>query len=318
MEKSSRREFVKQMLRAFGASAATAGAVWYFIRRGRAQKLAAQLKKPDYQLAIGKRELPHGIAIAEGGSPVNNLDSALARLGGMASFVAPGDRVLIKPNVGWDRAPEMAANTNPELVGALVRRCFAAGAAQVIVSDNTCNEATRCFLRSGIGPAAEAAGAKIIIPGKRDYLDADLGGELIAVRPVLKTLFEVDRLINVPIVKHHAASGLTIGMKNWYGIIGGLRAPLHQKMDQGIVELANFVRPTLTVVDAHRVLLRNGPTGGSLRDVKELRTLAVSTDPVAADAFGAALMKLTPGRLGYIGRAEKLGLGSSAYRRIMV
>ncbi len=258
------------------------------------------------------------ISVANGQGPEKNLAGALENIGGLGRYVKRGEVVLIKPNVGWDRTPAMAANTNPELIGALAGLCFKAGARKVIVTDNTCNEAKRCFLRSGIGAAAEQAGAQIMMPGKRDYCEADLGGKFIGLWPVLKILYEVDRVINVPVLKHHAGSGLTMSMKNWYGVIGGGRGRLHQKMDQGIVDLAAFVRPTLTVLDAHRVLLRNGPTGGKLRDVKELNTLAVSTDEVATDAFGAELMGRPRDSIGYISLAEKRGLGTAEYKRILV
>ncbi len=317
MDKTNRREFLKRTIKATAASLASGGAVWYFVGRGKRAARAAALSKPDYRKPLGGREYQRTLAISRGAAPRENLEGALDAIGGLKTLIAPGEAVLIKPNVGWDRAPEMAANTNPELVGALVTLCFKAGAKEVIVADNSCNKVERCFLRSGIGNAAAEAGARVLMPGKRDYCEADLGGEFVGVWPVLKVLYEVDRVINVPVLKHHSSSGLTIGMKNWFGVIGGFRGRLHQKMDQSIVDLAAYVKPTLTVLDAHRVLTGNGPTGGNLRDVKEMKTLAVSTDEVAVDAFGAELMGSPAERIGYIPLAEKRGLGRADYRSIL-
>ena len=190
----------------------------------------------------------------------------------------------------------------------------AAGAAEVIVSDITCNDPRRTFLRSGIRDAAEKAGAKVILPSEDDYINVDLGGKLLTGWPVLKYFVETDRLINMPIVKQHSLSTCTIAMKNLYGILGGQRHRLHQDIDQSIVDLAAFARPTLTVVDATRVLLRNGPQGGSLGDVAEEHTVICATDQVAADSRSAEFLGYTGDEVSHIKLAQETGLGTVDYR----
>jgi uncharacterized protein (DUF362 family) len=224
--------------------------------------------------------------------------------------------VTIKPNIGWDRTPAQAANTNPMLVAEMIRLCFEAGAAEVIVSDISCNDPRRCFLRSGIRDAAEKAGAKVFLPTDDDYLQLDMKGEILTQWPVLKHFVETDRLINMPIVKQHSLSSCTIGLKNLYGIIGGRRNRLHQEIDQSIVDLASFCRPSLTVVDATRVLLRGGPQGGSLDDVAIEKSVICATDQVAADARGAEFLGLQPERVSHIVLAEKSGLGRLDYHSV--
>jgi len=237
----------------------------------------------------------------------------------MGRFVSRGDVVLVKPNIGWDRTPEQAANTNPDVVAEIVRQCLQSGAKRVIVTDVSCNEARRCFQRSGIADAARRAGAEVILPEPSRFKEVDLQGEVLGRWQVFDAFLNVDKIINVPIAKHHALTGTTLGMKNWYGILGGSRNQLHQKIHESLVDLADFIRPTLTVVDCYRILLRNGPTGGNLEDVLLKKTLVASTDPVAIDAYVAkAFWNLDADALPYLGMAAKRGLGTLDFEKLRV
>lgn len=242
---------------------------------------------------------------------------ALAEFGGMGTFVAKGDVVIVKPNIGWDRLPEQAANTNPELVAALVRACIAAGAAKVLVTDISCNAPERCFQRSGIALAAREAGAEVEYPSASRYVDVEMGGTVLGRQKVYRPFMEATKLINVPIAKHHGLCGTTLAMKNLYGILGGNRSRLHQDIHESLADLGNFLRPTLTILDAFRVLERNGPQGGNLSDVRMEKTLVASTDPVALDAYAAETwFGLTPDKLPYLALSEAYGLGTPAHRNI--
>ncbi len=247
--------------------------------------------------------------ITRGQDPRKNVEAAISRLGGMDLFVAKGDVVLIKPNIGWARREEQAANTNPHVVAALVESCLKAGAKQVLVTDNPVNDAARCFTRSGITEAVTQAGGKIILPAQTNFHMVKIPGKL-GRWPVLEPFITATKIINVPIVKHHSLTQATLGMKNWYGILGGRRNQLHQRINDSVVELAVLMRPTLTVMDATRMLMRNGPTGGSLADVKRGDALAVSLDPVAVDAWAATLLGADPDQLAWLtlGQQKKLGV----------
>jgi uncharacterized protein (DUF362 family) len=240
------------------------------------------------------------------------LLEAIAISGGIARFISKGDIVTIKPNIGWDRTPEQAANTNPILVAAMAELCFEAGAKKVVVTDVSCNEPRRCFQRSGINTALEGSKVEIVLPQDQGFIDIDLKGEALGVWPVLRPFLECDKLINIPIVKHHSLSSVTIGMKNWFGVLGGARNRLHQNIDTSIADLADFFRPTLVIVDATRVLMRNGPVGGNLADVEIHDTVIVGTDQVAADSFGCKFLGVNPSDIGFIIAAQKRGLGKSA------
>jgi len=253
------------------------------------------------------------LGVATGKDAAAITVAALASLGGMSKFVSPGDVVVIKPNVGWDRKPAQAANTNPDVVASLVRECLKAEAKKVIVTDNTCNNARRCFLHSGIEKAVKEAGGEVRIPEVRRFEKVDVGGQLVKMWPVDPVVMEADVRINVPIVKHHGWRGLTLGMKNWYGAIGGNRGRLHQDVNQSIVDLAAFFKPDLVVLDAYRILLRNGPQGGNLKDVKMMGTVAACTDQVSIDAYGASLFGHDPRELAFIAMAEKAGLGTADF-----
>jgi uncharacterized protein (DUF362 family) len=253
-------------------------------------------------------------AIARGAPPATLTRRALDALGGMRRFVAPDQRVVVKPNIGWDRAPEQAATTHPEIVATLVALAREAGAGEVLVMDHTCNDARRCYARSGIEQAAREAGARVIHLRQGRGVEMEIGGQRVRSWPVFRELREADVLINVPIVKHHGLCRATLGMKNWFGAVDGRRNQLHQDVAHSCVDLAAFFRPALTVLDATRILLRNGPQGGNLEDVAHPRTLMAGTDPVAVEAFGGSLLQLSPADLPQIALAEARGLGRADWQ----
>ncbi len=312
-----RRDFLIRSGRV-GAGVAAACGLGYWLH-SRSQHPGRELSASqvrNYRVDIGS-ELPR-MAVASGGAPDALALAAMAALGGMGKFVSRGDVVVLKPNIGWDRVPQQAANTNPDLVKSLVEQCFQAGAKKVVVTDVSCNDPRRCFMRSGIARAAESVGATVLLPEERKFRDYRLNGELLSVWPIYTPILEADKIINVPIVKHHNLSRVTIGMKNWYGILGGRRNQLHQNVDVGIADLATFVRPTLTVLDAYRVLMANGPQGGNLNDVKLVKTVVAGVDPVAIDAFGASFLGLKAEQIPYIVIGHQRGLGNMNYAELQV
>jgi uncharacterized protein (DUF362 family) len=300
----SRREALLRLSStAIAAAAVGAGAIVFHDRR-RVSAEAASI--PDWRLPLP--EAAPGAVAAHGPDPAANVRRAVAALGGMENLVRRGEVVLIKPNIGWDRLPEQAANTDPEVVAELVRLCRGAGARRVIVTDLSCNDPARCFARSGIAAAAAAAGAEVVAANRLHMVPAALSG-LSAGLPVIEEMLHADRVINVPVVKHHSLSEVTIGMKNWLGVLGQGRNRLHQDINRALAELCATFRPTLTVVDATRVLVANGPVGGSLADVRAVGAVAVGTDPVLCDAWGASLLGHAPESLPFIAEAERRGLG---------
>jgi len=307
-----RREFIKRSGQALGLAVITGGTGLFFHNRESVAYQQLVATTTDFTVPADPK-LPV-LTLAENQDHIAALQASLDAIGGIERFVKKGEKVTIKPNIGWDRTPEQGADTNPVLVGEMVRLCLAAGAAEVIVSDVTCHFAPQCFLRSGIQEAAEKAGAKVILPRDEDYIKTDLKGEMLTVWPVLKHFIETDRLINMPIVKNHSLSRCTIGMKNLYGILGGRRHQLHQQIDQSIVDLAKFMPPTLIVVDATRVMVRGGPTGGSLDDVVVRNSVMCATDQVAADSRGCEFLDMEGSKVGHIALAEKSGLGRIDYR----
>jgi uncharacterized protein (DUF362 family) len=313
-----RRELIRQWVPPALVGAALAGLGFGFSDRAgrhRAPSVESLPRPRDWRVAADE---PGRLAEARGRGPVANFDLALAALGGIEAFITPGDRVAIKPNCAWDRTPQQAANTNPELIHEIVRQCRTAGASTVTVVDNSCHDPNRTFVRSGIEAAARDAGAAVAHQRNAGTVRLDLGGTTLGVWEVLRPLAEADRVINVPVVKHHSLCRATIGMKNWIGAVVGRRSNLHQRINQVCAELGAAFRPTLTVVDATRILTGGGPTGGSLALVKPMDAVAVSTDPVAAEAWGAGLLDLTPEQLPHIAIAARLGLGTPDWKSVSV
>lgn len=309
----TRRDAMLQLLRASSLAAIT-GSVGYWLskRSHKPEPAPAERGKRDHRVDPGERA--PALAVVRGGEPRELVQRALADLGGMGRFVRRQDVVVVKPNIAWDRTPEQAANTNPDLVGEVVRQCWGAGARRVIVTDVSCNEPRRCFQRSGIAAAARAAGAEVILPDPEMFEEVELGGSVLKKWPVFTPFLEADKVLNLPIAKHHNLTGATLGMKNWYGILGGERNRLHQQIHESLADLANFMLPTLTIMDGYRVLQRNGPTGGNLEDVVLKKTVVAGTDPVALDAYVAkAFWDLDAEKLPYLTMAAERGLGQVDY-----
>lgn len=249
------------------------------------------------------------LALVQGDDPARIAREAVSALGGIGRFVAKGDVVVIKPNIGWDRTPEQAACTNPDVVKALVELCVEADAKQVIVMDNTINPARRTYVRSGIASAAKEAGAKVPYVNPHHLKKMALNGEWFKEWEVYTDFVEADKIINVPIAKTHSLSRLTMGMKNWLGAVGGPRNQLHQGLDYAMIDLARFFKPTLTVLDGYRILLRNGPQGGRLSDAQLHKSVVAGTDYVAVDAMGATFFDIEPAELPYLQLASEREIG---------
>jgi uncharacterized protein (DUF362 family) len=231
----------------------------------------------------------------------------------MKRFVSENEVVWVKPNIAWSAPPKQAANTNPDVVATVVSMCYEAGASRVRVSDHTTHKAQRTFPRSGIQQAAESAGAEVSILDQRKFKRMELGGEVLREWEVYADIVEADKLINVPIVKHHSLCRATLGMKNLMGAVGGRRSRFHQDLSNTVADLAAFLKPDLVVMDAVRVLTGNGPIGGNPSDVTRKDQVAAGTDQVAVDAFGASLLGVSPDQIGYISEAATRGLGTMDY-----
>ncbi|MGD9192689.1 MAG: DUF362 domain-containing protein, partial [Desulfobacterales bacterium] len=236
--------------------------------------------------------------------------------GGMAKFISKGDVVVIKPNISWARRPELAASTNPQVMEAVVELCQEAGAKKVRIADNTIHDARQCFALTGAGSVSKTTGADLIFPRSSLMREMNLNGNRLTTWQVYVPLVEADKVINLPVAKHHSLSTLTLGMKNWIGAVGGSRWLLHQDIHQTIVDLAQFFNPTITVIDAIRIMTRNGPSGGSTGDVAQKNMLILSDDPVAADARAALLFDRQPDRIGHIRLGQKWGLGTFDFQKL--
>jgi uncharacterized protein (DUF362 family) len=258
------------------------------------------------------------LVVAHGASPAEITKAAIDALGGIRRFISRGDIVVVKPNIGWDRLPEQAGNTNPEVVAAVVKLCFEAGAKKVKVFDRPVNDPRRCYVQSGIAPAASALGAEVDYVDERKFKDMTINGQALKTWPLYTELFEADKVINVPIAKHHGLAKLTLSMKNWMGVMGGSRRQIHQKLDESLVDLSMKIKPTLTILDAVRILTANGPQGGSLADVKKLDTVIAGVDQVAIDSYGATLFGMQGSDLGFVRIGGKLGFGTMDLTKLKI
>ena len=310
----SRRTFLHRLVKASFAAAATGALGLSFWDRhgpGSGDPRLSILDVPDYSGGV----TPARMAIARGFDRRPGTEMVIRALGGMKAFIQSGDRVLLKVNAAFASPPILGATTHPDMVTTVAKLCFQAGADRVMVTDNPINDPASCFELTGIGPAARQAGAQTILPGADQFLTYSLeGGQLIQRWPVLGVpLTQADKLIGLAPVKDHHRSGASMTIKNWYGLLGGRRNLFHQRIHAIIAELARMVRPTLVILDGTSSMMANGPTGGSLDDLRPTRTIIAGTDPVAVDTAGAVLLGKTAQDLPYLALAEKEGVGTVDY-----
>ena len=264
---------------------------------------------PDYRITgLGPR-----LSVVTGGDRAACARKAIELLGGIAAFISKGDRVLLKVNAAFALPPLLCATTHPDLLAAVTKLSFDAGAAQVRVTDNSINDPSSCFRLTGISAAAETSGAELVLPHERFFRPLTVpGARLLRNWPVLAEPFKgVTKVIGLSPVKDHHRSGASLSLKNWYGLLGGRRNLFHQDIHTIICELGQMIRPTLVLLDGVQAMTSNGPTGGSVSDLAETRTMIAATDLVAADTVGVRLLGREPSSMAYLALAEAAGLGTT-------
>jgi len=284
----SRREFLGEMTLLAGGAAALAAGV---------PALAAEAGPAD-------------LIVVSGEDPKAMVKKAIEEMGGMKKFVSKGDVVVIKPNIAFERTPEQGANTNPAVVAALIELALDAGAKEVKVIERTIQNPQRCYAASGIADAAKAAGARVLFTSDLQTATIPVKkGVHLKESAVWKDALECDCYINVPVAKHHAMTQLTCAMKNHMGLTTDNRRMWHANLDQAIADFASAFTPKLNVVDAYRVILRNGPMGGNLQDVQMVKKCIVGVNQASIDAYGVTLLGRKPEEIRHVALAGKLGVG---------
>ena len=284
----NRRQFLRDAGRA-GAGALTAAALAGCSKDPQARRWRLCARPHP---AAG--EWLHRVGVATGrGRPERNVRAAVARLCGpdaARTFIRPGDRVAVKPNIGAPAGPETAANTDPQVVAAVVGLCLEAGAASVEVFDHSVAHDAECYRLSGIADAARRAGARVVLCHPDRFRPVEFGegaGARPERWPLYQAALEADVLVNVAVAKTHALSVVTLCMKNLMGLQGRGRGKMHARIHRNLADLAAAVRPTLNVLDATRVMVRSGPTGGRREDVVSADTIVCGTSAVTVDAWAA-------------------------------
>ncbi len=262
----------------------------------------------------------YDLVAVKGGEPDIMFNKAISSLGGMKNFVKKGQKVVVKPNIGWDVNPEKAANTNPKLISGIIKHCFDAGAKEVYVFDHTCDNWNRCYSNSGLEKVAKDAGAKVVSGASEGYyqdVKINLGKNLTFAK-VHELILNSDVFINVPVLKSHGGGRITAGMKNLMGIVWD-RGYWHQNnLHQCIADFATYRKPDLTIVDAYNVMLRNGPRGTSVNDLSLMKSLIISTDIVAADSAAAKIFGINPDDVQYIKIADQMKTGTKDLTKLRI
>lgn len=313
--KVSRRDFLARTSAAGVVIAGAAAAGMFLHNRPTSWELPEQIESlKDFSVERDPGSVV--MSVAHGSSVEANLRGALEELGGLEQFVTNGDQVILKPNVAFDRPSSLGATTNPETIAVLAKLCFEAGASRVVVTDNPINSPDSCFTRTGIRSAAEEAGAEIFLPHPTAFAKVAIGGVALPDwECLLEPFVKADKVIGVAPLKDHNLSSASMTMKNWYGLLGGRRNQFHQNIHEIIADFCLLIKPTLVVLDATRILMTNGPTGGSLSDVKRGDAIICGSDMVTVDAYGyEMLLERDVDALEYIQLAHQRGLGDKNWR----
>ena len=253
-----------------------------------------------------------------GGEPAAMFEKGIAAMGGISRYVSKGDRVVLKPNIAWDRVPKMAANTNPDLVSAIIKSCFDGGAKEVFVFDHTCDNWKKSYENSGIEKAVTSAGAKMIPADEEQYYkEVSLPkGKVLKKAKIHKAILDCDVWFNIPILKVHRGAKMTVAMKNLMGIVWDRQFFHRNDLSQSIADINTLEKkPALNIVDAYRVMKSNGPRGLGEGDVVLTKGLFISSDPVAIDTaatkFLGRITEMTVDEVNHITYAHELGLGTT-------
>ncbi|MBN1952062.1 MAG: DUF362 domain-containing protein [Bacteroidales bacterium] len=260
----------------------------------------------------GDASKPFLVAV-KNGDAISMLKAGMDKLGGMKAFIKAGQTVVIKPNIGWDAGPERAANTNPELVGQLVKMCLEAGASKVSVFDNTCDEWTRCYKNSGIEQAVKDQGG-VVVSGKDEGMYREVSipkGIKLKKAKVHELILDSDVFINVPVIKNHGGATMSLSMKNLMGVVWDRGFWHRTDLHQCIADFASYCKPDLTIIDGYRAMMRNGPRGVSVADVAMMKYQLISSDMVAADTAATKVFGIETEQVKHIALAEKLGVGTT-------
>jgi uncharacterized protein (DUF362 family) len=304
---AARRKFLEDCLR-YGSAFIASGSLAYLASCSKIKNnnnpdklLITEIKKPDINQNV--------VGVAKSGNPYDLTRRAVDSIGGMKEFVHDGESVMLLPNMAWDRKPEQAANTHPDVVRAIIEMCMESGAREVGVFCHPCHPAQSSYKLSGIAEMADKAGARVWYLTKgRDFKNVVINGMNIKNTKVFSKLLESDKFINIPIAKVHSLAGYTMCMKNLLGAIED-RPVFHPEIHQNVADLNMVLKPDLNIIDATRILVRNGPTGGSLADVRKPETIIAAVNPVSADSVGMNLFNRKPDKLGCLPIAQKLGRG---------
>lgn len=319
-EKLSRRKFLFRCSKA-GLSIVAAFSIGYWFYDpsdpGRSLKKDEAISLPDFSIPGLKNKMSI-VRGPKGSNRIKTIQLALKALGGIEAFIKKGDRVLLKVNAAFASPPILSATTHPQIVEEVTRLCLKAGASKVVVTDSPINDPVSCLALTGIGNAARSAGAQLVLPRVEFFRSITVPkAKLIRSWPILYEPFKgINKVIGIAPIKDHHRAGASMIMKNWYGLLGGRRNIFHQDIHNIIKELAMMVTPSLVILDGITSMMTNGPTGGSFSDLKQTNTMVVSTDQVAADAFGATLLGKNVDELPYIAKAEAMGVGIADYRSL--
>ncbi len=221
--------------------------------------------------------------------------------------VSKGDCVLIKPNLVNPSAPDSGNITNPVIIEAVARYCLGQGAARVIIGEGPSyyqpeSRLRECFTHTGVSDIADRLGIEWVLFDEHRYRTYR---EVADCTPdefrVTEFAFACDKLINLPVLKTHYQTTVTLAMKNLKGCLKRADKPRfhYRDLHRAVVELCKIIRPTINIIDAST--WKKG--GGGL--------LIASSDIVAADAVGCALMGIDPGEVGMITIGAAAGLGES-------
>ena len=276
---------------------------------------------------LGRAEAGTTVAIVKGKDVDRMVAQAVELLGGMGRFVRDGQKVVIKPNlVHQPSVPEHGALpakrelreefiADIRIVDALARQMLKTAKCTVTVAEGTPNGADRMFEYLGYPAMAQKLGLKLVDVDKAPRTAVKLGGAAYGSYSLPQVTQQADVLVDVAAMKTHSLTGVTLGMKNLFGLLPVPKSQFHGKVNQVLCDLSRARKPDLVIVDGLVAMEGQGPLGGS---PVPMDLLVAGRDVVAVDAVCCAIMGIEPRRIAHLRLAHEQGIGEIDLEKIAV
>lgn len=266
------------------------------------------------------------VAVVTGDDYLANAKKAVELLGGIERFVPKNAKVALLPN---PQSSNPGTHTKPAILRAAIQMCKAAGAGEIACLSWL---PEKYWSNTGLKQVVDSENVKLLLTNMKDetrFTPVPIPkGVVLKEAHVMKTFFDYDLLINIPITKEHSGNNFTCSMKNLMALTAPATNQIFHKKDwktnidsirhleQCIADLNTIINPALFIVDSTEFVITNGPFGPG--ELLKPRKVVAGTDRVAVDAYCATLFGYAPGDIVAIAKAHEHGIGEIDLSKVTI